>query len=157
MPDTGAPWNIPYVAGTDLVRDWPTDSQDLAEAIADALDNAATDTIVRTGTDTTEIRVGDDGAIAVADSTTPTPVARPLAFATASGTATTSASADITVTLPSGRFTSTPVIVATVQNDINFYAACASVSTSSFTASAVSNAGARAAKTLGWLAIQLAP
>jgi len=40
MPDTGAPWNIPYVAGTDLVRDWPTDSQELAEAIADGLDAA---------------------------------------------------------------------------------------------------------------------
>jgi len=37
MPDTGAPWNIPYVAGTDLVSDWPTDSQDLAEAVADGL------------------------------------------------------------------------------------------------------------------------
>jgi len=40
MPDTGAPWNIPYVASTDLVSDWPTDSQELAEAIADALDDA---------------------------------------------------------------------------------------------------------------------
>jgi len=40
MPDTGAPWNIPYVAGTDLVSDWPTDSQTLAEAIADGLDVA---------------------------------------------------------------------------------------------------------------------
>jgi len=40
MPDTGAPWNIPYVASTDLVSDWPTDSQDLAEAIADGLDAA---------------------------------------------------------------------------------------------------------------------
>ena len=40
MPDTGAPWNIPYVAGTDLVADWPTDSQTLAEAIADGLDAA---------------------------------------------------------------------------------------------------------------------
>jgi len=40
MPDTGAPWNIPYVAGTDLVADWPTDSQTLAEAIADGLDDA---------------------------------------------------------------------------------------------------------------------
>jgi len=40
MPDTGAPWNIPYVAGTDLVRDWPTDSQELAEAVADGLDAA---------------------------------------------------------------------------------------------------------------------
>ena len=41
MPDTGAPWNIPYVAGTDLVSDWPTDSQSLATAIADGLDEAA--------------------------------------------------------------------------------------------------------------------
>ena len=41
MPDTGAPWNIPYVAGTDLVSDWPTDSQTLAEAIADGLDEAS--------------------------------------------------------------------------------------------------------------------
>lgn len=40
MPDTGAPWNIPYVAGTDLVADWPTDNQTMAEAIADALDDA---------------------------------------------------------------------------------------------------------------------
>jgi len=42
MPDTGAPWNIPYVSGTDLVADWPTDSQTLAEAIADGLDAAGT-------------------------------------------------------------------------------------------------------------------
>jgi len=40
MPDTGAPWNIPYVASTDLVSDWPADSQDLADAIADGLDAA---------------------------------------------------------------------------------------------------------------------
>lgn len=40
MPDTGAPWNIPYVAGTDLVSDWPTDSQSLATAIASGLDAA---------------------------------------------------------------------------------------------------------------------
>jgi len=37
MPDTGAPWNIPYVAASDLVKDWPTDNQEQAEAIADAL------------------------------------------------------------------------------------------------------------------------
>jgi hypothetical protein len=40
MPDTGAPWNIPYVAPSDLVRDYPSDSEDLAEAIADGLDAA---------------------------------------------------------------------------------------------------------------------
>jgi hypothetical protein len=40
MPDTGAPWNIPYVAPSDLVRDYPSDSEDLADAIADGLDAA---------------------------------------------------------------------------------------------------------------------
>jgi hypothetical protein len=34
MPDTGAPWNIPYVAPSDLVRGYPSDSEDLADAIA---------------------------------------------------------------------------------------------------------------------------
>jgi hypothetical protein len=41
MPDTGAPWNIPYVEPSDLVRDYPSDSEDLAEAIADGLDAAS--------------------------------------------------------------------------------------------------------------------
>ncbi len=40
MADTGAPWNIPYVESTDLVRDYPTDSLELANAIADGLDEA---------------------------------------------------------------------------------------------------------------------
>jgi len=40
MPDTGAPWNIPYVDPTDLVRDYPQASEDLADAIADGLDAA---------------------------------------------------------------------------------------------------------------------
>jgi hypothetical protein len=37
MPDTGAPWNIPYVETADLVSDWPADSLALANAIAAAL------------------------------------------------------------------------------------------------------------------------
>jgi hypothetical protein len=40
MPDTGAPWNIPYVEPSDLVRDYPSDSEDLADAIALGLDAA---------------------------------------------------------------------------------------------------------------------
>lgn len=48
MPDTGAPWNIPYVAGTDLVADWPTDSQTLATAIADGLDSLPIRQVVST-------------------------------------------------------------------------------------------------------------
>jgi hypothetical protein len=40
MPDTGAPWNIPYVEPADLVRDWPALSEDVAEAVADGLDAA---------------------------------------------------------------------------------------------------------------------
>jgi hypothetical protein len=40
MADTGAPWNIPYIEPTDLVRDYPQASEDLADAIADGLDAA---------------------------------------------------------------------------------------------------------------------
>jgi hypothetical protein len=38
MADTGAPWNIPYAEPSDLVRDWPQLSEDVAEAVADGLD-----------------------------------------------------------------------------------------------------------------------
>jgi hypothetical protein len=38
MPDTGAPYSIPYLDGTELVRDYPQASEDLADAIVDALD-----------------------------------------------------------------------------------------------------------------------
>ena len=39
MPDTGAPWFIPYVESTDLVSAWPTDSLALANAIVAALED----------------------------------------------------------------------------------------------------------------------
>jgi hypothetical protein len=38
MPDTGAPYNIPYLGGTELVRDYPDFSEDLADAIVAALE-----------------------------------------------------------------------------------------------------------------------
>jgi hypothetical protein len=41
MADTGAPWNIPYAEPSDLVRDWPALSEDVAEAVADGLDEAS--------------------------------------------------------------------------------------------------------------------
>jgi hypothetical protein len=37
MPDTGAPWNIPYVEPADLVRDYPAASEALGTAIAGGL------------------------------------------------------------------------------------------------------------------------
>ena len=40
MADTGAPWNIPFAEPTDLVRDWPDLSEDVANAVAAGL-NAA--------------------------------------------------------------------------------------------------------------------
>jgi hypothetical protein len=40
MPDTGPPWNIPYVEPTDNPRVYPAASEDLADAIADGLDAA---------------------------------------------------------------------------------------------------------------------
>jgi hypothetical protein len=67
MPDTGAPWNIPYVESTDLVSDWPTDSEALADAIADALDAAGGLVAVKhalfTGTQTNSTATGANFAV----------------------------------------------------------------------------------------------
>ena len=41
MPDTGAPWNLPYPAASDLVKDGAAAIQSLAEDVADGLDNAS--------------------------------------------------------------------------------------------------------------------
>jgi hypothetical protein len=40
MPDTGAPYFIPFAAPADLVRDWPDLSEDVALAIASGLSAA---------------------------------------------------------------------------------------------------------------------
>ena len=40
MADTGAPWNIPFAEPSDLVRDWPDLSEDVANAVAAGLDAA---------------------------------------------------------------------------------------------------------------------
>jgi len=37
MADTGSPWNIPFAEPTDLVRDWPNLSEDVADAVAAGL------------------------------------------------------------------------------------------------------------------------
>jgi hypothetical protein len=37
MPDTGLPWEIPYLDGTELVRDYPAASEALADAVAAGL------------------------------------------------------------------------------------------------------------------------
>jgi hypothetical protein len=68
MPDTGAPWNIPYVEATDLVSDWPADSLALANAIDAGLDAASalpivqivnvTDTTTRTTSSTSMTDTG---------------------------------------------------------------------------------------------------
>ena len=54
MPDTGAPWNIPYVEAADLVSDWPADSLALANAIDAGLDAAAGLVQVVVATDSTD-------------------------------------------------------------------------------------------------------
>jgi hypothetical protein len=74
MPDTGAPWNIPYVDPTDLVRDYPQASEDLADAVAvglSAANNAGIGSNVvhaaRTTTQSSSVAAG--GVVAVADLT----------------------------------------------------------------------------------------
>ena len=67
MPDTGAPWNIPYVASTDLVSDWPADSLALANAIDAGLDAAGGLVDVKsalfTGTQTNSTAAGANFAV----------------------------------------------------------------------------------------------
>ena len=67
MADTGAPWNIPYVESTDLVRDYPTDSLALAEAIEDGLDAVGGLVAVKhalfTGTQTNSTAAGANFAV----------------------------------------------------------------------------------------------
>ena len=67
MPDTGPPWNIPYVEPTDLVRDYPQASEDLADAIADGLDAAGGLVAVKhalfTGTQSVSLASGANAVI----------------------------------------------------------------------------------------------
>jgi len=67
MPDTGAPWNIPYVESSDLVSDWPADSLALANAIDAGLDAVGGLVAVKhalfTGTQTNSTAAGANFAV----------------------------------------------------------------------------------------------
>ena len=54
MADTGAPWNIPFVEPTDLVRDYPAADEAQALAIAAGLTDAFVVNQVVTATDATD-------------------------------------------------------------------------------------------------------
>ena len=64
MPDTGAPHFIPFADPTDLVRDWPALSEDVANAVADGLDAAgglvAVKSALFTGTQTDSVTAGNN-------------------------------------------------------------------------------------------------
>jgi hypothetical protein len=67
MPDTGLPWEIPYAAPADLVRDWPALSEDVADAVAAGLSAAAGLVAVKhalfTGTQTNSTAAGANFAV----------------------------------------------------------------------------------------------
>ena len=67
MPDTGAPWNIPYVENADLVRDWPADSLLVANAVASGLTAAGglveVKSAIFTGTQTNSTAAGANFAV----------------------------------------------------------------------------------------------
>ena len=67
MPDTGAPWNIPYVENADLVSDWPADSLLVANAVAAGLSAAVGLVAVKhalfTGTQTNSTAAGANFAV----------------------------------------------------------------------------------------------
>ena len=67
MPDTGAPWNIPYVENADLVRDWPADSLLVANAVAAGLSAAGglveVKTAIYTGVQSASVTAGSNVAV----------------------------------------------------------------------------------------------
>jgi hypothetical protein len=67
MPDTGLPWEIPYAAPADLVRDWPALSEDVADAVAAGLSAAGGLVAVKhalfTGTQTNSTEEGANFAV----------------------------------------------------------------------------------------------
>jgi hypothetical protein len=67
MPDTGLPWEIPYAAPADLVRDWPALSEDVADAVAAGLSAAGGLVAVKhalfTGTQTNSTAAGGNFAV----------------------------------------------------------------------------------------------
>jgi hypothetical protein len=71
MPDTGAPWNIPYVDPSDIVRDYPAADEAQALAIAAGLSLAGglveVKTVVKTDTQSSSVSAG--GNVAVSDLT----------------------------------------------------------------------------------------
>jgi hypothetical protein len=107
----------PYPDPTDLVRDGAQAIEDLADA---AETTVAGIPIVRTGTDASQVRVGDDGRVSIADVTAPSPVVRPVPFAVENGTIADSSvpgagTTATTLTFASGRFTVAPSVVATLR------------------------------------------
>jgi hypothetical protein len=67
MADTGAPWNLPYPLGTDLVKDGAQAIQDLAEAAATGLNAAgglvAVKSALFSGTQTNSTAAGANFAV----------------------------------------------------------------------------------------------
>jgi hypothetical protein len=63
MPDTGAPWEIPYAAPGDLVSAWPALSEDIADAVVAGLDVAAIVRQVQQVTTTTDFTTTSTSAV----------------------------------------------------------------------------------------------
>jgi len=70
VADTGAPWFIPFAEPTDLVRDWPDLSEDVADAVAAGLSAAGNagigpNVVQAVKTDTQSSSVGQGATAAV--------------------------------------------------------------------------------------------
>jgi hypothetical protein len=95
MPDTGAPWNIPYVDDSDLVRDFPTADEAQALAIAAGLSAAG------------NAGIGDNAITTLKDDT----------FSTSSASYTDVTGLAVTITPTTD--TSKVLLVVTVSGQIN--------------------------------------
>lgn len=110
MADTGAPWNLPYPLDTDLVIDGATAIQDLADAVDVGLDT------VQSGFSSLNASNLTSGAVPAARLTSVPAASLTGDVAEARlpyvrGTVNTSDVGGVTVTFPSGSFSTKPTIV----------------------------------------------
>jgi hypothetical protein len=94
MADTGAPWNIPFAEPSDLVRDWPALSEDVADAVAAGLSAAGGLVAVQYATSSTQVTTTSTTFVTTGLSVSITPTSEDndiLVFATVPLTATRTA------------------------------------------------------------------
>lgn len=141
---TGAP-------GTNGV--WQYGEDDSEATFSALLNKVASTADASIGTDRGRLTTAE-GKITSLESTRPGTAGKP--FATSAGIVTTNGSNQITVTFPSGRFSTRPTITAQVLGHPNVCVPYInSIDQNSFSVGAFTTGGTRVSSTLDWQAIQM--